>query len=471
MAENIEYQGTAPIAFEVSKNGQNWHGNRRRAYKQRIRPLCAFAFAVAALAVCRAGVAFAAESKSPAIVIDGHLDDAAWKNVAAEKLVPSTAGVPADTGGEVRTIVIGRYLYVGARLPEPTGRITARMIGRNPSWEDEDLLTILCGPDVGYTDRIVQINPWGAYSVEKALHIASHFLDVYPYSQEKPTSQVLYKDAPEFLVATSIGEREWTVEAAIPLNKLSALRSDRMEVRIERIRAARPGTPQEHWHWPEQGPAAKIPATPTNWNEPAPVFRPALIGNKETPLEAGHTAALPAMDSDWDSPAWRGVLTWTLLRNEPNPRSPRFPTEIKAVHDGHWLSVFARCIEPGEPIDRAKENDGAVNHDDSFQVYLATTGSAYAEFVVNPSGYLLNDTGFFGGERLSRAREWQSGTRVTTHRKAGAWTARLDIPLQPVAAVLGDDGVPTNWRVLFRRVRLQAPGRAHRAQRTAGHSE
>src|SRR3989442_11230057 len=113
-------------------------------------------------------------------------------------LTASEVGVPRETGGEIRAIVIGRFLYIGARLPEPTGRITARLIGRNPSWEDEDRLRILCGSDIGYTDRILEVNPWGAYSVEKALHVGSHYLDVYPYSLEKPTSHGVYKGAARF---------------------------------------------------------------------------------------------------------------------------------------------------------------------------------------------------------------------------------------------------------------------------------
>lgn len=204
-------------------------------------------FCGAAILLYSTPSAFGVEPENPALVIDGRLNEAVWQNLPAEKLIPEEDGVPASLGGDVRTVVIGRYLYVGARLPEPTGRITARMIGRNPSWEDEDLLKILCGPDIGYTDRIMQINPWGAYSVEKAVHVASNYLPVYPYSLEKPPSQVLYTNASSFLVATSIGEHDWMVAAAIPLNELSAPGSQKVMVRIERIRAARPGSPQQRW--------------------------------------------------------------------------------------------------------------------------------------------------------------------------------------------------------------------------------
>src|ERR1035437_4728885 len=87
-----------------------------------------------------------------ALTIDGKLDDPFWKKVPAEQLKP--AG-----GGEVRAVVAGRYLYVAAELPEPTGRITARSFGRNPAWEDEDLIRITAGADIGYTDRVLQVNP------------------------------------------------------------------------------------------------------------------------------------------------------------------------------------------------------------------------------------------------------------------------------------------------------------------------
>ena len=60
------------------------------------------------------------QTKTPAVIIDGHLDDAVWRNVDPEKLAPSEARVTSETGGEVRAIVVGRYLYVGAILPEPT---------------------------------------------------------------------------------------------------------------------------------------------------------------------------------------------------------------------------------------------------------------------------------------------------------------------------------------------------------------
>src|SRR2546430_8675092 len=77
------------------------------------------------------------------VVIDGDLRDTLWNRAAPGKLVPIEAGVPAEAGGEVRTILSGRHLYLSARLPESTGHFTARSIGKNPRWEEEDRLSFV----------------------------------------------------------------------------------------------------------------------------------------------------------------------------------------------------------------------------------------------------------------------------------------------------------------------------------------
>src|SRR5512143_471619 len=99
-----------------------------------------------------------------ALTVDGRLDDPFWKSVVTQEFGPSG-------GGHVKAVVAGRYLYVAAEMPEPTGRITARSFGVNPAWEDEDLLRITAGDNIGYTDRVLQVNPLGAYSLEKAGHV------------------------------------------------------------------------------------------------------------------------------------------------------------------------------------------------------------------------------------------------------------------------------------------------------------
>ncbi len=226
------------------------------------------------------------------LLVDGSLSDPLWRSAPPAKLAPSQAGTPADPGGEIQVIVAGRYLCVAARLPEPTGRVTARLTGRNPSWEDEDRIRILAGADIGYTDRILTVNPLGAYSIEKAVPVSYRNEPTFPYADEW-SRDVVYRNSEKFLVATSIGEKEWIVEAAIPLNELSAPASSPILVRIERIRAMRPGLPQERWHWPQQGPASRVPvARSVKWDAAAPQVRPAVTGNNEAPLLVGRVEHL-----------------------------------------------------------------------------------------------------------------------------------------------------------------------------------
>jgi len=69
------------------------------------------------------------------VTIDGKPGGAFWEGLPAHKLAPTEGGVPAGMGGDVRAAVAGKYLYLGATLPEPSGRVVARSIGINPVWE------------------------------------------------------------------------------------------------------------------------------------------------------------------------------------------------------------------------------------------------------------------------------------------------------------------------------------------------
>src|SRR4249920_3470489 len=75
--------------------------------------------------------------------VDGALDEAIWQRIPSVRLAPIAAGAPTGLEGEVRTAVAAGYLYVGVRMPEPSSRFTARSIGRNPSWEEEDSVRVL----------------------------------------------------------------------------------------------------------------------------------------------------------------------------------------------------------------------------------------------------------------------------------------------------------------------------------------
>jgi cephalosporin-C deacetylase-like acetyl esterase len=366
--------------------------------------------------------AVAAATAQP--VIDGNLNDAFWQKITAQKLTGEWNKSPDSVeGGEIRVIVAGRFLYIGARLPEPEGRFVARALGRNPIFEEEDLLRIKAGPDIGFTDRVLHINPLGAYSVER-------------------DRQILPTHAERYLVATSVGEREWSAEVAIPLNEIGAPRADSAVLHVQRIRAMRPGSPEQRWRWPERGPAARVMVAPDEkWDGPAPVFRPVQLGNSEPPLAAGRRE-VPPVDSGWDAAGWRDVPAWSLLRNEPLPRLPREATEIKVIQDGRTLAVLARCAARSMPAG------------ETFHVYLSTTGSTYAQFVLDPENKLATAAGFSGGPRISRPRDdWKIPARAHAWKQPGEWLARIDIPLDRTAEVLGEPRLPSEWRILFQRSR------------------
>src|SRR5262249_50145169 len=237
------------------------------------------------------------------------------------------------------------------------------------------------------------------------------------------------------------------VEAAIPLNELGARQLEEIRFSVERVRAMRPGSGELRWRWPEHGPAAKLPE-PIAKTAPVPLLRTDAPGRGTPAIEAGQGKGRPPLGSGWDDREWRDVPAWKLVRDEPSPPPPRFPAEVKLMHDGRTLAVLARCAEPGRVRAEVKERDGAVDQEDSFQVYLATSGSAYAQFAVNPLGALLDAAGMSGGPRISRPRtDWNSSARAAARLEPGDWTARLDIPLEETAKVLGEPGTPNEWRI------------------------
>ena len=141
-------------------------------------------------------------------------------------------------------------------------------------------------------------------------------------------------------------------------------------------------------------------------------------------MEAGRADQLPPLDRGWNDSSWKNVPAWKLLRNEAPARTPRFPTEVKLLHDGRTLAVMARCSETGSVVAVANKRDGRVDQDDSFQVFLATSGSSYVQFAINPLGYLLDATGESGGPYKSRPRlDWNSPVQGTAHQEPGAWLA------------------------------------------------
>jgi dienelactone hydrolase len=417
------------------------------------------------LIVLCVGKALAASSQPLLVVIDGEPNETFWQKLVSQKLVPAEAGVPAEVGGEIRAAMAGRYLYVAARLPEPTGRVTARSIGRNPVWEGggearqatsqheydhgapegEDCVRFFFR--VSRQDNwMVQIGPLGGYSVK------------WTVIGEREWYTTPLDKSDRFLVAAHIGEREWSVEAAIPLDQLASPLPGQVRLSVERNRAMRPGQPGEQWHWPQSEPTTEVPTLASTGPDLAdPVFDPPVLGNRDPPIEVGFRKELPPLDANWTDPGWRDVPVWTLRRNKHSAREPQFPTQVKLIHNGHTLAAFARCYEPDRVIAQAQVRDGQVDQDDSFQVYLAVSGSSYVQYAINPNSYLRDAAGHSGNPRSSEPHvEWNSPVRSTAWQERGEWFARMDLPLAVIADVLAEPGIGRRWRILLLRNR---PGR------------
>jgi hypothetical protein len=184
-----------------------------------IPSLVAFSFALGV-----SGAALRVPAAHGPLTIDGVADEEIWNQAAVLPMHSSEFGAPFPAAGEVRAIVRGGYLCLSARLPEHT-RVVARSTGLNPAWWREDLLIWSLHFKSFSTYLNVTINPLGGYQVEGI------GVSVPPQS---------------VLASASIGPKEWSAEAAIPLNSIS----QPLSFSVERIRAPRPDAPELRWYWP-----------------------------------------------------------------------------------------------------------------------------------------------------------------------------------------------------------------------------
>ena len=194
-------------------------------------------FLLAALACSAANVSFP-EASGP-LTIDGAANEEIWRHAREFALAP--AG-----GGEFRAMLREGYLCLSARIPEE-GRVVAHSTGANPAWWSEDLLVWRLRVPVNGRNVMVSVavNPAGAWRVEPEPDIG-------------------------VLAAARIERGYWSVEAAIPAARLGPLGF----IGVERIRAARPNSPEQRWYWPEPNSPAPFELASTGLAA-APEFRPA----------------------------------------------------------------------------------------------------------------------------------------------------------------------------------------------------
>ncbi len=373
------------------------------------------------------------DTPAAALRIDGRLDDAFWRAIPAQALAPRESGTPPDLGGAVQAGLRGAYFCIAARLPEPGGKVLARSIGRNPVWEIDATGSPPLEDRIEYrfNHLTVAVNPWGGYRVEDRGQVA-------------PAERVL--------AAAVVTRDGWTVEAALPLDLLPQNAAFRFQA--ERIRVRRALSPELRWTW--SAPFA-LPAGAGGEIAEAPPFDPPKLGNADPPLEVGRVQRIPPVLADWDHAAWRGVPAFELPRNEPSPRAPRYPTQVRWAHDGRTLALLVRAVEPEPVVARSGGRDSNVAADDHVAVYLAVSGSAAVEIAVNTVG-AIRDVLVRGPRVMRPPAGWNAGVEAQTSIRPGAWIARINIPLEQAAAALGESGVPREWRVLLVRYRAARPG-------------
>lgn len=133
--------------------------------------------------------------------------------------------------------------------------------------------------------------------------------------------------------------------------------------------------------------------------------------------------------------------------------SPRWKTAVRVGLRGGALLVRFDGRDGGVVATKTRRDD-ALFEEDVFEVFLTPHDppTVYYEFEVNPLGTLFDAR--IESPRLRRPTicvdvEWNCpGFRARVDRRVASWSARLTIPLAPLAP----EGLPSFWRANFFRI-------------------
>ena len=234
------------------------------------------------------------------LTIDGTLDDVFWQSAHPLSLTNHEIDDHFGEGGEARIALRGEYLCLSVQVPE-SDRLVTRSTGINPTWWREDMMVW----KLRYKSPITQlntsvtlvVNPFGAISLyagdyyhyrvfraqstsEDIINsVAVNFLQQRNYFWSTGDSVINSTGIPlewvsDILIAAVIGQASWTVELAIPLEKIGPIGF----ISLERIRAPRPNVPEFSWYWPAQNERSYYELANSN-SEPSPLFKPPDIPN------------------------------------------------------------------------------------------------------------------------------------------------------------------------------------------------
>jgi len=211
------------------------------------------------------------------LAIDGSLEDAPWRQARVLPLAAADFGAPFPEGGETRILIHGHSLCFSARLPEPD-RVVAFSTGRDPAWGREDLISwrFSIRPPNGRSQTIVvSVNPLGGLRVESTV------------PADLPGA------AGHAAAAASVTERDWRVEAAIPLQLVAEIGF----LAVERLRVPRPQAPELRWHWPAVNDRADFALTARTEQPTGRLSLQALPPRLARPAVAPPAAGFAALDA------------------------------------------------------------------------------------------------------------------------------------------------------------------------------
>lgn len=286
---------------------------------------------------------------SSALNIDGRIDDEFWQSARILSLKNPDIVYPGE-GGVVRIAVRGNYLCLSAVIPD-SNRLVARSTGINAAWEREDLIAWRLkyqSPISSKTAFVtLAINPFGAVNLfagdshyygsigDDVINSLKRHIGIngavvisdndFFNSPGPPLSWV--KD---ILSAVRIGQNEWTVELAIPLEQLGPIGF----MSIERVRAQRPDAPELSWYWPAQNKREYYELATGN-KEPPPIHQPSSLPQnliiKDSKIQgsllANEVASLPKYA--WTNEEQKSLGVATMLEKSIRSRMSRIAEEEK----------------------------------------------------------------------------------------------------------------------------------------------
>ena len=170
------------------------------------------------------------------------------------------------------------------------------------------------------------------------------------------------------------------------------------------------------------------------------------------PLDVPRADAPPVLDGSLDDAAWADVPVIDSFTPPGTLEPATEPTEARLCHDGTWLYVGFLCREsdPAQIVRTQTAHDGAVNLDDSVEVFIvpAADRSRYYHFLLSANNIRAEQQGWPG---RTPYRRWDTGWRSATAVTDDGWVAEIALPL----SVLGGGGAEEWYFNLCRNKRTE----------------